>query len=118
MVPHRSTEQAQGCLTSEFGWDPVLSPWYERMMGSDLPAGTGGVRGDDLQSRNRFYHKIALITESLLSQNRFYHRIAFITKSLLSQIRFQEGIATIELGVACLHYDKIAFITESLLSQR
>ena len=33
VVPHRSTEQAQGCLTSEFGWDPVLSPWYERMMG-------------------------------------------------------------------------------------
>ena len=32
VVPHRSTEQAQGCLTSEFGWDPVLSPWYERMM--------------------------------------------------------------------------------------
>ena len=41
VVPHRSTEQAQGCLTSEFGWDPVLSPWYERMMGSDRPAGTG-----------------------------------------------------------------------------
>ena len=34
VVPHRSTEQAQGCLTSEFGWDPVLSPWYERMMES------------------------------------------------------------------------------------
>ena len=42
VVPHRSTEQAQGCLTSEFGWDPVLSPWYERMMGDDRPAGTGG----------------------------------------------------------------------------
>ena len=42
VVPHRSTEQAQGCLTSEFGWDPVLSPWYERMMGTDPPAGTGG----------------------------------------------------------------------------
>jgi hypothetical protein len=28
---------------------------------------------------NRFYHKIAFITESLLSQNRFYHKIAFIT---------------------------------------
>ena len=36
VVPHRSTEQAQGCLTSEFGWDPVLSPWYERMMGDRL----------------------------------------------------------------------------------
>ena len=35
VVPHRSTEQAQGCLTSEFGWDPVLSPWYERMMWAD-----------------------------------------------------------------------------------
>ena len=32
VVPHRSTEQAQWCLTSEFGWDPVLSPWYDRMM--------------------------------------------------------------------------------------
>ena len=41
VVPHRSTEQAQGCLTSEFGWDPVLSPWYERMMGDDRPGGTG-----------------------------------------------------------------------------
>ena len=42
VVPHRSTEQAQWCLTSEFGWDPVLSPWYERMMGGDLDGGTGG----------------------------------------------------------------------------
>ena len=33
VVPHRSTEQAQWCLTSEFGRDLVLSPWYERMMG-------------------------------------------------------------------------------------
>ena len=42
VVPHRSTEQAQGCLTSEFGWDPVLSPWYERMMGTDGGARTRG----------------------------------------------------------------------------
>ena len=40
VVPHRSTEQAQGCLTSEFGWDPVLSPWYERMMRTDGRTGT------------------------------------------------------------------------------
>ena len=33
VVPHRSTEQAQGCLTSEFGWDPVLPPWFDRQMG-------------------------------------------------------------------------------------
>ena len=32
VVPHRSTEQAQWCLTSEFGRDLVLSPWYERMI--------------------------------------------------------------------------------------
>ena len=32
VVPHRSTEQAQWCLTSEFGRDLVLSPWYERTM--------------------------------------------------------------------------------------
>ena len=43
VVPHRSTEQAQGCLTSEFGWDPVLSPWYERMMRLDPGHGTRGV---------------------------------------------------------------------------
>ena len=42
VVPHRSTEQAQWCLTSEFGWDPVLSPWYERMMRANLDGGTGG----------------------------------------------------------------------------
>ena len=37
VVPHRSTEQAQWCLTSEFGWDPVVSPWYERtMLGSGV----------------------------------------------------------------------------------
>ena len=40
VVPHRSTEQAQGCLTSEFGWDPVLSPWYERTMGPELLGST------------------------------------------------------------------------------
>ena len=42
VVPHRSTEQAQGCLTSEFGWDPVLSPWYERMMRTEGGARTRG----------------------------------------------------------------------------
>ena len=36
VVPHRSTVQAHSCLTSEFGWDPVLSPWYDRMMGADV----------------------------------------------------------------------------------
>ena len=40
VVPHRSTEQAQWCLTSEFGWDPVLSPWYDRMMGDDRRGST------------------------------------------------------------------------------
>ena len=40
VVPHRSTEQAQGCLTSEFGWDPVFSPWYERMIRVEWPGGT------------------------------------------------------------------------------
>ena len=48
VVPHRSTEQAQGCLTSEFGWDPVLSPWYERMMRVEGGAGTGGVEDPSL----------------------------------------------------------------------
>ena len=43
MVPHRSTEQAQWCLTSEFGWDPVVSPWYERtMLDSDIRDQTFG----------------------------------------------------------------------------
>ena len=31
VVPYRSTDQAQRCLTSQFGWDAVLSPWYDRM---------------------------------------------------------------------------------------
>ena len=46
VVPHRSTEQAQWCLTSEFGWDPVLSPWYDRMIWMDdvswMGVGPGG----------------------------------------------------------------------------
>ena len=32
MVPHLSTRQAQWCLTSEFGWDPVYPRRYDRMM--------------------------------------------------------------------------------------
>ena len=31
VVPHQSTDRAQRCLTSQFGWDAVLSPWYDRM---------------------------------------------------------------------------------------
>ena len=34
VVPHRSTDRAQGCLTSQFGWDAVYPPWYDRMMGT------------------------------------------------------------------------------------
>ena len=36
VVPHRSTVQAHSCLTSEFGWDPVLSARYERTMEVDI----------------------------------------------------------------------------------
>ena len=32
VVPHRSTDRAQWCLTSQFGWDAVYPPWYDRMM--------------------------------------------------------------------------------------
>ena len=31
VVPYQSTDPAQRCLTSQFGWDAVLSPWYDRM---------------------------------------------------------------------------------------
>ena len=31
VVPYQSTGPAQRCLTSQFGWDAVLSPWYDRM---------------------------------------------------------------------------------------
>ena len=31
VVPHLSTRHAQRCLTSEFGWDLVIPPWYDRM---------------------------------------------------------------------------------------
>ena len=31
VVPYQSTDQAQRCLTSQFGWDAVLSSWYDRM---------------------------------------------------------------------------------------
>ena len=31
VVPYQSTDLAQRCLTSQFGWDAVLSPWYDRM---------------------------------------------------------------------------------------
>ena len=33
VVPHRSTDRAQWCLTSQFGWDAVYPPWCDRMMG-------------------------------------------------------------------------------------
>ena len=32
VVPHRSTDRAQWCLTSQFGWDAVYPPWCDRMM--------------------------------------------------------------------------------------
>ena len=31
VVPHHSTELAQGNLTSEFGWDLVYPTWCDRM---------------------------------------------------------------------------------------
>ena len=33
VVPHHSTNWAQGSLTSEFGWDLVYPTWYDRMTG-------------------------------------------------------------------------------------
>ena len=29
---HRSSDRAQWFLTSQFGWDAVYPPWYDRMM--------------------------------------------------------------------------------------
>ena len=52
VVPHRSTEQAQWCLTSEFGWDPVLSPWYDRMMQMDRAGSTGVGGGRSPETHN------------------------------------------------------------------
>ena len=40
VVPYQSTDRAQRCLTSQFGWDAVLSPWYDRMTISLLRCGT------------------------------------------------------------------------------
>ena len=34
VVPHRSTDRAQPCLTSQFGWDAVYPRWCDRMMRS------------------------------------------------------------------------------------
>ena len=31
VVPYQSTDRAQRCLTSQFEWDAVGSPWYDRM---------------------------------------------------------------------------------------
>ena len=39
VVPYRSTEPAQRCLTSQFGWDAVLSPWYDRMTKAEQRGG-------------------------------------------------------------------------------
>ena len=32
VVPHRSTDWAQQCLTSQFGWDAVYPLWFDRMV--------------------------------------------------------------------------------------
>ena len=32
VVPHRSTDRAQWCLTAQFGWDAVYPPLCDRMM--------------------------------------------------------------------------------------
>ena len=31
VVPYQSTDRAQRCLASQFGWDTALSSWYDRM---------------------------------------------------------------------------------------
>ena len=40
VVPYQSTDRAQRCLTSQFGWDAVLSPWYDRMTSFVFPSDT------------------------------------------------------------------------------
>ena len=37
IVPNCSTDRAQRCLTSQFGWDAVLSSWYDRKTSAVRP---------------------------------------------------------------------------------
>ena len=52
MVPHHSTRQAQPCLTSEFGWDPVYPEWYDRMMVREETLSTYKIKDVRYKSKN------------------------------------------------------------------
>ena len=59
VVPYQSTDPAQRCLTSQFGWDAVLSPWYDRMTRVRTQAHPGTRKKQFLQKKtgaeqNRF----------------------------------------------------------------
>ena len=52
VVPYQSTDRAQRCLTSQFGWDAVLSPWYDRMT-SSLPPGNTLLRKLEITKKKK-----------------------------------------------------------------
>ena len=66
VVPYQSTDPAQRCLTSQFGWDAVLSPWYDRM--------TRAVAETRIPVRkNNFHKKIKKKNNLEILNLLFYH---------------------------------------------
>ena len=53
VVPYRSTDVAQWCLTSQFRWDTVLSLWYDRMTRSQRPRTTRNRKKKLVQKKSR-----------------------------------------------------------------
>ena len=66
IVPNCSTDRAQRCLTSQFGWDAVLSSWYDRKTSLPVDGPTYRVR---FRTHPSFYivHMLPRGFESMLN---------------------------------------------------
>ena len=85
VVPYRSTDQAQRCLTSQFGWDTVLSPWYDRKTRALSSNPTPVRKNQKLQKKSFFFFLLVFFSRGLEHCGPFIHQchIKYRTKRWL-----------------------------------
>ena len=71
VVPHRSTDRAQWCLTAQFGWDAVYPPWCDRMMGPLFLWCTPTRKRKKLVNKKKLFNKKKFVEQKKLFKKTF-----------------------------------------------
>ena len=97
VVPYQSTEPAQRCLTSQFGWDAVLSPWYDRMTSATWKSRIWIKKSKLMKKINIF-----ILFFCLFSRSRHCRPFISSTSSIIPNVRCRLPKFDSKILISCL----------------